>query len=100
MEDFFTAVSEIFCAVSHSSPVYHSCQGSTEVLQKCLLLSEVFILPRHKVNHNFCPISTVLFADSMHTDVRDSVYIMREQNEGTRDSFPETVQRSVLYIYV
>lgn len=66
----------------------------------CLFLSEVFILPRHKVNQHFCPISAVLFADCLQTDVGDSVYIMGEQNEGTRESFPATVQRSVLNIYV
>lgn len=57
----------------------------------CLLLSElseVFILPRHKVNHHFCSISIVLFAECLQAEVGDFVYIMGEQNEGTRDTFP------------
>lgn len=35
----------------------------------------------------------MLFADCLQTDVRHSVYVMGEQNEGTRVSFPAAVQR-------
>ena len=42
----------------------------------------------------------MLFADCLQIDVRDSVYVMGEQNNGIGDSFPATVQRSALNIRV
>lgn len=103
MKDHFTRVAESFYAVSRSSPVYRSCQGSTEALQKNLPLALwglYIILPRYKINQHSCRASKMLFADCLQIDVRDSVYVIWEQNNGIGDSFPATVQRSALNICV